>query len=64
MGHVKLQKDPLYSKQYEELINKTKRNDHKHVLIDAHVLSTPVITDLEKDGNMELVVAVSYFFDR
>ncbi|GBG71239.1 hypothetical protein CBR_g8542 [Chara braunii] len=32
--------------------------------VDAHVLCTPVIADIDNDGVDELVVAVSYFFDR
>nr|GMC69290.1 protein DEFECTIVE IN EXINE FORMATION 1 [Ipomoea batatas] len=34
-----------------------------YVNVDAHVLCTPVIADIDKDGVSELVVAVSYFFD-
>jgi hypothetical protein len=34
-----------------------------YVWIDAHVLATPSIADLDGDGREELVVAVSYFFD-
>lgn len=34
-----------------------------YVNVDAHVLSTPVIADIDKDGVSEMVVAVSYFFD-
>ena len=35
----------------------------RFVLVDAHVLTTPVITDLNGDGGSELIVGVSYFFD-
>lgn len=35
-----------------------------YVEIDAHVLCTPVIADIDKDGVSEMIVAVSYFFDR
>ncbi|XP_027072575.2 protein DEFECTIVE IN EXINE FORMATION 1-like [Coffea arabica] len=35
-----------------------------YVHIDAHVLCTPVIADIDNDGTSEMVVAVSYFFDR
>ncbi|OEL25032.1 Protein DEFECTIVE IN EXINE FORMATION 1 [Dichanthelium oligosanthes] len=35
-----------------------------YVSIDAHILSTPVIADIDKDGIQEMVIAVSYFFDR
>ncbi|XP_044461221.1 protein DEFECTIVE IN EXINE FORMATION 1 isoform X1 [Mangifera indica] len=33
------------------------------VNIDAHILCTPVIADIDKDGVFEMIVAVSYFFD-
>lgn len=35
-----------------------------YVDIDSHILSTPVIADIDNDGVSEMVVAVSYFFDR
>ncbi|KAM7270801.1 hypothetical protein ACFE04_030015 [Oxalis oulophora] len=31
--------------------------------VDAHILSTPVIADIDNDGVSEMVIAVSYFFD-
>ncbi|XP_009787556.1 protein DEFECTIVE IN EXINE FORMATION 1-like isoform X2 [Nicotiana sylvestris] len=34
-----------------------------YVHIDAHVLCTPVIADIDSDGVSEMIVAVSYFFD-
>ncbi|CAL1378871.1 unnamed protein product [Linum trigynum] len=34
-----------------------------YVNVDAHILSTPVIADIDKDGVSEMIVAVSYFFD-
>ncbi|PHT38033.1 Protein DEFECTIVE IN EXINE FORMATION 1 [Capsicum baccatum] len=34
-----------------------------YVDIDAHVLCTPVIADIDSDGVSEMIVAVSYFFD-
>ncbi|KAL6534350.1 Protein DEFTIVE IN EXINE FORMATION 1 [Orobanche hederae] len=39
-----------------------KLEDYVH--IDAHVLCTPVIADIDNDGVLEMIVAVSYFFDR
>uniref|UniRef100_J3LUC1 DEX1 C-terminal domain-containing protein n=2 Tax=Oryza brachyantha TaxID=4533 RepID=J3LUC1_ORYBR len=35
-----------------------------YVSIDAHILSTPVIADIDRDGIQEMVIAVSYYFDR
>jgi hypothetical protein len=32
--------------------------------VDAHILTTPAIADIDGDGADELVAAVSYFFDR
>jgi hypothetical protein len=37
--------------------------DKDNVYIDAHILCSPVIADVDGDGHMELVIAVSYFFD-
>eukprot|EP00850_Spirogloea_muscicola_P022864 SM000315S11901 [mRNA] locus=s315:111541:117447:- [translate_table: standard] len=34
------------------------------VAVDAHILCTPVIADIDKDGTDEMVVAATYFFDR
>ncbi len=34
------------------------------LLVDPHVLCTPTLADLDGDGTPELVVAVSYFFDK
>ncbi|KAM5560338.1 hypothetical protein ABKV19_021482 [Rosa sericea] len=34
-----------------------------YVNVDAHILCTPVIADVDNDGVSEMVVAVSYFFD-
>eukprot|EP00824_Muranothrix_gubernata_P001186 TRINITY_DN113_c1_g1_i3.p1 TRINITY_DN113_c1_g1~~TRINITY_DN113_c1_g1_i3.p1 ORF type:complete len:387 (-),score=113.32 TRINITY_DN113_c1_g1_i3:10-1170(-) len=42
----------------------TQKKEEGYVLVDPHILSTPTIADLDGDGMDELVVAVSYFFDR
>ena len=39
-------------------------NDDTYVFLDAHILCTPAIADLDGDGRDELVLGVSYFFDR
>ena len=35
-----------------------------HVWVDPHILCTPAIADIDGDGVEEMVVAVSYYFDR
>ena len=39
-------------------------NESNFVYVDAHVLSTPVLADVNSDGDAELVMAVSYYFDK
>lgn len=39
-------------------------NDSNFVFVDPHVLSTPVLMDVNNDGDAELVMAVSYYFDK
>lgn len=34
----------------------------EYILLDAHVLTTPAIVDVDHDGKLELIVPVSYFF--
>lgn len=34
-----------------------------YVWIDPHIQTTPVIADIDKDGNDEIIIPVSYFFD-
>ena len=41
-----------------------KRTDGESVWIDPHILCTPAIADIDGDGHDELVVSVSYFFDK
>eukprot|EP00882_Tetradesmus_deserticola_P027871 GHRQ01031008.1.p1 GENE.GHRQ01031008.1~~GHRQ01031008.1.p1 ORF type:complete len:351 (+),score=164.28 GHRQ01031008.1:777-1829(+) len=38
--------------------------EDEFVFVDAHILCTPVIADIDADSHDELVVAVSYFFDK
>ncbi len=60
-------RDPLYSPQYQRWLasrnNSTQERD-EYVWVDAHVLHTPVVVDIDNDGNDELLVPVSYYFDR
>ena len=37
--------------------------DSKYVFVDAHVLSSPALADVNNDGKLELIMAVSYYFD-
>ena len=38
--------------------------EETHVYVDAHLLCTPSVADIDGDGRDELVLSVSYFFDR
>ncbi|XP_039144805.1 LOW QUALITY PROTEIN: protein DEFECTIVE IN EXINE FORMATION 1 [Dioscorea cayenensis subsp. rotundata] len=64
-----------YSYDYDDYVDESMWGDEdwieeKHeklenyVNVDAHILCTPVIADIDSDGVQEMVVAVSYFFDR
>ncbi|KAL5217736.1 hypothetical protein ABZP36_018420 [Zizania latifolia] len=64
-----------YNYDYDDYVDETmwgdedwKEQQHEkvedYVSIDAHILSTPVIADIDRDGVQEMVIAVSYFFDR
>lgn len=48
----KLLRSPLWSELAED-----------EIAVDAHILSTPVIVDIDKKGDMDIIVHVSYFFD-
>lgn len=39
-------------------------NESEYVLVDAHVLTTPTVADINNDGHVEILLSVSYFFDR
>lgn len=67
--HLRTQQDPLYSPQFLNYLNTTimtwpKDKQNQYVLVDAHVLATPVIADIDGDGGDELIVTVSYYFDK
>jgi len=50
----------------EEELDETRireQRDRNNVYIDAHVLCSPVIADVDNDGRKEMILAVSYFFD-
>lgn len=38
--------------------------EEEYVYVDAHLLCTPAAADIDNDGRVELVLAVSYFYDR
>jgi outer membrane protein assembly factor BamB len=48
----------FYRDPYRHFDNESNRID-----IDAHILTTPAIADVNDDGHIELVVAISYYFD-
>jgi hypothetical protein len=39
-------------------------NESNFVFVDSHVLGSPTLADVNGDGHMEVLVAVSYYFDR
>jgi hypothetical protein len=39
-------------------------NDSNYVYVDAHVLANPTIADVNNDGNVEIIIPVSYYFDK
>jgi len=39
-------------------------NSPTHVMVDPHILCTPTIADLDGDGHDEMIISVSYFYDR
>ncbi|EFC44640.1 predicted protein [Naegleria gruberi] len=41
-----------------------KKDGKEFITVDAHILSTPVIADIDNDGKEELIASVSYFYDR
>jgi hypothetical protein len=63
-----------YNYDYDDYVDETLWGDEEwtesehdkienYINIDAHILCTPVIADIDNDGVQEMVVAVSYFFD-
>ncbi|XP_042054451.1 protein DEFECTIVE IN EXINE FORMATION 1-like [Salvia splendens] len=63
-----------YNYDYDDYVDETLWGDEEwtesehekledFVHIDAHVLCTPVIADIDHDGVFEMIIAVSYFFD-
>eukprot|EP01041_Mallomonas_annulata_P008593 gene8593-17722_t len=40
------------------------QNDSQFVFIDAHVLGSPVLADVNNDGHLEVIMAISYYFDK
>jgi hypothetical protein len=39
-------------------------NESDWIYIDSHILGTPTVADIDGDGHVEILVSVSYFFDR
>ncbi|KAL9651440.1 hypothetical protein ABK040_001388 [Willaertia magna] len=41
-----------------------RKNGKEYITVDSHVLSTPVIADIDNDGVEELIVSTSYYYDK
>ena len=39
-------------------------NESDFLFIDAHVLGSPTLADINNDGHLEVIVGVSYYFDK
>jgi hypothetical protein len=39
-------------------------NESDYLHVDAHVLSSPVLVDIDRDGRAEVFISISYYFDR
>ena len=64
-----IKKSELWEDELEEAhvqpkeTTKTTETMPEYVYIDAHIMTSPAIGDIDGDGREELVVPVSYFFD-
>ena len=47
-----------------ESSTETGEDSNDVVRVDPHILATPVVEDLDGDGYQEIIVPVSYYFDR
>ena len=50
----------------EAFVQPAHRHEHEdeYVFVDAHLLCTPAIADLDGDGRDEIILSVSYFYDK
>lgn len=55
--------DPLKSQAFSKYYNVDEEDWENHVYVDAHVLATPVIIDIDEDGSMDMIVPVTYYYD-
>lgn len=53
-----LQGDDLYPYYMDNF------NNSDYLMVDAHVLSSPTLADVNGDGHLEVVMGVSYYFDK
>jgi len=63
--------DPFQSPTYKTELDELKKRytnvgnaADPYLLVDPHILSTPIIVDLDQDGHDELIISTSYYFDR
>ncbi len=58
----------FHPSSFDDKLEQRKKLDkqlkREFVYVDAHLLSTPTIIDLDNDGNEDMIIPVSYFFDK
>ena len=54
----------MFDDKLEQRKKLDKQLKREFVYVDAHLLSTPTIIDLDNDGSDDMIIPVSYFFDK
>jgi hypothetical protein len=62
--HYMYGKGMAYADDHEFYGIEENYNDTHFVFVDAHVLGSPTLADVNGDGNLDIVMAVSYYFDK
>ena len=63
--HIDLdaRQEELWQDEFHHQIHGDAEWQSPHIYVDAHILATPAVGDIDGDGRDELVLAVSYFYD-